>query len=119
MQPPRIPSPTRGIENEPSTFSYEGRKKKKKKRSRSRSREPVKPTQTRGRLWAGARPAYYDQLTSIEHVRDSLPISFLIETGQHKEVLRRRLSYALSIYRRERIYNYRSIWDRWFMASST
>ena len=115
VQPPRIPSPTRDVENEPSSSSlYEGRRKKKKKRSRSRSREPVKPKQEPlTDAWAGARPAYYDQLTSIEHVRDSLPISFLIETGQHKEVLRRRLSYALSIYRRERIYNYRSIWDRW------
>jgi hypothetical protein len=110
VQPPRIPSPTHDVENEPSV--REGRRKKKKKRARSRSREPVKPTQTVD-AWAGARPAYYSQLTSIEHVRDSLPISFLIETGQHKEVLRRRLSYALSIYRRERIHNYRLIWDRW------
>lgn len=121
VQPPRIPSPTHDVENEPSTQSlHDGRRKKKKKRSRSRSREPalLKPKQTVDLAlkdaWAGARPAYYDQLTSIEHVRDSLPISFLIETGQHKEVLRRRLSYALSIYRRERIYNYRLIWDRWW-----
>ena len=92
VQPPRIPSPTHDVENK--SVLYEGRRKKKKKRSRSRSREPQKPTQTVD-AWAGARPAYYDQLTSIEHVRDSLPISFLIETGQHKEVLRRRLSYAL------------------------
>ena len=86
VQPPRIPSPTHDVENAPSTQSlHEGRRKKKKKRdrSRSRSREPanLKAKQTvdaalARTLLAGARPAYYDQLTSIEHVRDSLPISF-------------------------------------------
>ena len=81
VQPPRIPSPTHDVENEPSTQSlHDGRRKKKKRRdrSRSRSREPalLKPKQTVDAAlalkdaWAGARPAYYDQLTSIEHVRD-------------------------------------------------
>ena len=90
------PVTAHGIENEPSTFSYEGRKKKKKKRARSRSREPVKPTQ---RTRPGRRaPAYYT--SSRRSSTSAILYPFLSDRdGQHKKGFEKTV-VALSIYRR-------------------
>ena len=122
VRPPRVPS---------ARQAERGRRRRGRRRDRSqetRSRSPdtvtsadpvaafraLRAKQTVELPQREDRGAYFDQLTSIEHVRDSLPISFLIETGQHKEVLRRRLSYAMSIYRRERLKNYKYVLDKWW-----
>jgi len=49
------------------------------------------------------RSSYIHQLTSVENVRDSLPLDFLIAAGQHEEVLRRRLGHVLRLMDERRL----------------
>ena len=53
------------------------------------------------------------QLTSVEHVRDSLPLDFLIATGQHEEVLRRRLGHLLRVLDHSRLSAMRHVFGYW------
>ena len=77
----------------------------------------MKPTQTVDAAWAGARPAHHEGLRPIDvdRARPRFATYFIFNRdGPAQGSFEKKVVVCLSIYRRERIYNYRLIWDRWF-----